>query len=718
MESTYRQLKEDVLGNYDSFVQMIGEVSSFVQKLNAEMLGTESPYDHSLKVLSEKSEDLKKDRFMLMVVGEAKSGKSTFINAYLKKDILPMDVKQCTNAIVEIRDGEKYRLIATYADGTIKVIDNDAEIGQFMKENAAMDDEYREIPVSLINSELLMKWQDKPESEDDINDLLKNVAEDNIHRLPQEEYEKKIRKYIRQRKGSWRQLVKTIVIEYPFEDQELKGIEILDTPGVNAEGKVGDITNEFVEKANAVMFLKPITGSALESSSFKKFLNSKSADRNKNAMFLVLTRAANENGKNKEEILQEALKQYSNINQHQILCVDSKAEMFANRIAGLSVEEITKLLMDLGAKQELDSFLLVPWFQAQDDKDKYLEGVRNLSNFGEMRNRLNLFAHKHEYLALSGFLDIMIKVSDQASAILSELVGTLEQKAEDPHLLNEKLLEKQRELDNVSVKIHSTLDEIENKYALPVKGEIAQKTSEVMSEYSDEIAAIDNSTNDGVEQLQKITLRKLDILSAMAEELQKNIVSECDERLMKCSKEISKDIDYRILKPNLTTEAIDAIKAKCKSDSYETRTVKSRSKAPLLGLAGMLFGPIGWGVAAGSAALYGLGLFEDTEYVSEFSKSKYFNKVKTGLKLKISEMKDSVYTVLTDFVEEIIGAYRNGLNGNADRLKKQYDAILQAKLTAEELQEQINQGKERREKLNSIFLNIQRIKSGIDKNVE
>lgn len=85
-----------------------------------------------------------------------------------------------------------------------------------------------------------------------------------------------------------------------------------------------------------------------------------------------------------------------------------------------------------------------------------------------------------------------------------------------------------------------------------------------MSEYAKEIAAVDNSGNDGVEQLQKITLRKLDILSAMAEELQKNIVSECDERLLDCSKEISKDIDYRILKPNLTTEAVDAIKAKCK----------------------------------------------------------------------------------------------------------------------------------------------------------
>ena len=718
MESTYRQLKEDVLGHYDSFVQMISEVSSFVQKLNAEMLGTESPYDHSLKVLSEKAEDLKKDKFMLMVVGEAKSGKSTFINAYLKKDILPMDVKQCTNAIVEIRDGEKYRLIATYADGTIKVIDNDAEIGQFMKENAAMDDEYREIPVSLINSELLMKWQDKPESEDDINDLLKHVAEDNIHRLPQEEYEKKIRKYIRQRKGSWRQLVKTIVIEYPFEDQELKGIEILDTPGVNAEGKVGDITNEFVEKANAVMFLKPIAGSALESSSFKKFLNSKSADRNKNAMFLVLTRAANENGKNTEEILQEAFKQFGNINEHQIIPVDSKAELFANSIDGLSSDELKRKLMELKANIEIDSFLLLPWFESNGDKDKYLDEVRKLSNFEEMRNRLNLFAHKHEYLALSGFLDIMIKVSDQASAIISELVGTLEQKAEDPHQLNEKLQEKKRELDKVTAKINETIQEISEKYTLPEVGEIVKKTGEVMSEYAKEIAAVDNSANDGVEQLQKITLRKLDILSAMAEELQKNIVSECDERLLDCSKEISKDIDYRILKPNLTTEAVDAIKAKCKSDSYETKVVKSRSKAPLLGLAGMLFGPIGWGVAAGSAALYGLGLFENTEYVSEFSKSKYFDEVKAELTPKVARMKSDVESLLQDFAVKIINAYTNALNGNAVRLKKQYDAILQAKLTAEVLQEQIRQGKERREKLNSIFLNIQRIKSGIDKNVE
>ena len=64
-------------------------------------------------------------------------------------------------------------------------------------------------------------------------------------------------------------------IQYPFSDVDMRGIEIVDTPGVNADGRVGDITNKYIEDANAVMFLKPLTGAALESTSFKNFLKSK-----------------------------------------------------------------------------------------------------------------------------------------------------------------------------------------------------------------------------------------------------------------------------------------------------------------------------------------------------------------------------------------------------------------------------------------------------------
>lgn len=719
MESTYRQLKEDVLGNYDSFVQMIGEVSSFVQKLNAEMLGTESPYDHSLKVLSEKLEDLKKDRFMLMVVGEAKSGKSTFINAYLKKDILPMDVKQCTNAIVEIRDGEKYRLIATYADGTIKVIDNDAEIGQFMKENAAMDDEYREIPVSLINSELLMKWQDKPESEDDINDLLKNVAEDNIHRLPQEEYEKKIRKYIRQRKGSWRQLVKTIVIEYPFEDQELKGIEILDTPGVNAEGKVGDITNEFVEKANAVMFLKPITGSALESSSFKKFLNSKSADRNKNAMFLVLTRAADEIGKNMDKLLQEAHKQYSIIDDHQIITVDSKAEIFANTFAHCTKDEIKQRLKELGQREERDKFLGDTWFDSDEDKDAFLDGLRKLSNFNEMRDRLNLFAHTSEYLALSEFLERMINVSEQASAIIREKIGLWKEKLQDPVQLAAKIEDKKKEIVHLKRTISDGVGEIFERYSKSKDGYIEKKADEVMNDFKKEINSINHSSNGSVDELKKKTLRLVQNFTNLSEELQKKIVGECDEKLMACSKDLS--IDYRILKPDITPESIDKIinDSRKDKDSYESQDQTTTSAFPLLAAPALLFmGP--WaaaGAVVGGLLLYAAGAFDSTEHVSVFSQDRNFDVVSSKLKLDIEKARDSAVNELQDFLESVLDAYTSILRTNLDKQKDEYDKILQDQRDNDELQEMIRVGKERNGKLTQFVSDMRAVKCGIDKNV-
>ena len=676
MESTYRQQKEDVLRNYDSFVQMIDELRQGK---------AETPYDPSMDALKVQAENIRKNRFVLMVVGEAKSGKSTFINAYLKKDILPMDVKQCTNAIVEIKDGETYRLTATYADNRTEVIENEDAIKGFMAKNAAMDDDYRDIPVALINSELLMKWKDKPESENDINDLLKNVAEDNIHRLPPDEYERKIRDYIRERKNSWRDLVKTIVIEYPFEDQELKGIEILDTPGVNAEGKVGDITNEFVEKANAVMFLKPITGSALESSSFKKFLDSKSADRNRNAMFLVLTRAANETGKNRDSIMQEAHKQYSNIDEHQIIAVDSKAEMFANSISGKSFGEMRQLIRKLRENEELDSFLLDPWFDAEGDGDKFVDGVRKLSNFQAMRDRLNLFAHKAEYLALSDFLGRMLTVSGMARAKISESVGNMEQKAEDPALLNTKLLNKKRELDSITLKINRTVDEIADRYVLPT-GEIAKKADAVMSDYRKEIDAIDAGRGDSLDELEKITFRKVDIFKDVESNLQKDFVAACDEQLAKYSQDLS--IDYKILKPDLTKEEIESIKTESRKDAYKTEYYTEGT------------------------------CFKETKFRSVFSQRKYFETVRKDIESRIEKIKNDAITDVFDFVTKISGAYRISLARNAELQKQEYDEILQAKRTAEELQELIRIGKERLGKFTGFAWEMDRVKRGIDKNLK
>ena len=675
MESTYRQYKENVLKDYDDFVKLIDEIRQ----------GKETPYDHSMEQLEKQATNIRKDRFMLMVVGEAKSGKSTFINAYLKKNILPMDVKQCTNAIVEIKDGEKYRLTATYADGRTKVLDDESEIRNFMAANAAMDDDYRGIPVSLINNELLMKWQDRPAREEEIRDLLKNVAEDNIYRVKPEEYESKIRTYISERKKDWRKLVKTITIEYPFEDKELKGIEILDTPGVNAEGKVGDITNQFVENANAVMFLKPVTGQALEATSFKKFLNSKSADRNRNAMFLVLTRAANETEQHMGAILQEAFRQFGNINEHQIIPVDSKAELFANSIEGLSSDELKRKLMELKANKEIDSFLLLPWFESNGDKDKYLDEVRKLSNFMQVRDALNIFAHKAEYLALSELLSRMLTVLDMSQAITSESVKNLELKAEDPQELGRKLQAVKQNLEDLKFKINRTVDDIAERYTLP-GGEIEKKMLAELEDYAVKVSIINADDSDSVDELEKITMRKVDSYKKLVLELQKNIVSECDDALISFSKVAN--IDYRTF--NLTPEVIRHIETEARSKATDLKEHMKKGDCCIPDV---------------------------KEERSVFSQSKYFDLCKKGVYSRIEQIKNVAASFLQDFVVKVTAVYVEELRRNLKLQQKEYDELIQSKQSADELHELIRKGMEDLEKLKEHEEKIRVVKGGIDKYV-
>ena len=142
----YKQVKTDVLKQYDTFLSLVQEIKGH----------SATTFDTPLEQLQKDVESVRNDIFRLMIVGEAKSGKSTFINAYLGKHILPMDVKQCTSAIVEIRYGAKYTLKATYADDRVKVFDKEEDIEKFLKENAALDDEYREIPVGTINLQLII----------------------------------------------------------------------------------------------------------------------------------------------------------------------------------------------------------------------------------------------------------------------------------------------------------------------------------------------------------------------------------------------------------------------------------------------------------------------------------------------------------------------------------------------------------------------------------
>ena len=140
----YKQNKKQVLELYDKYVKA------------SEAAGKK--IDDSIR---EQAERIRNEIFNLMILGEAKSGKSTFINAYLGKEVVPMDVRQCTSAIIKIHRGNKFELVAKSAAGGKTVITGFEEIRDFLKSHAAIPDKYRNIPITTINNELLIKYKGK-----------------------------------------------------------------------------------------------------------------------------------------------------------------------------------------------------------------------------------------------------------------------------------------------------------------------------------------------------------------------------------------------------------------------------------------------------------------------------------------------------------------------------------------------------------------------------
>ena len=330
----YREAKEQVLKQYDELLPMVEEIKG----------SKETTYDTILKHMKQSAEEVRNDRFVLMVIGEAKAGKSTFINAYLGKDIMPMDENQCTSSLIEVRYGEKYTLKAIFADGRTQTVEGDAKIKEFLTANAAISDEYRDIPVGIINLQFLIPKKGRPAVKEEMQAFMRTIQAENIFGLSKEVYESKVRQYIEAQRMNWGNIVEKMEIEFPFKDAALRSVVIVDSPGVGARGGVGTVTEKYLDNADAVMFLKAIGGQAMESNAFCDFMESVVAkrERNRRAIFLILTRKGAISKAKLRTNMGTAVKLFSRyIDKDQIIAVDSLAELFRlNGIMPKTEEEV------------------------------------------------------------------------------------------------------------------------------------------------------------------------------------------------------------------------------------------------------------------------------------------------------------------------------------------------------------------------------------------
>lgn len=659
MLTNYQQRKQEVLIECDRFQ---GNISDFVTIITDAGLPDPIPqFKTSLDDAIRKADNIRADRFRLMVAGEAKSGKSTFINAYLGIELLPMDVKQCTSSIVEIKYGKQFQLVATQADGKRVTVLGEQDIRAYLQKNAALDDNYRDIPVPTINHDILVRYGKK--SKNGVVSIPKNEIESflsapeivaaNIHNI--NNYSSKICKYIDAKKDSWQSIIVKIEIFFPFEDEALKGIEIIDSPGVCARGGVAEITSSYIDNADAIIFLKPISGQALESAQFNEFMKNASIERNKNALFLVLTRATNVTPAELKRLEAEACKQFKQLNRQNIIIVDSKSEIYANQFE--YVEDIQEHIRELNSQGSLDEFVKGIWFDAMGDKSKFIDGLKQKSNFGEIDEALSVFGRKAHYIAMASLLEVISKVYIRIIGDLDSHVERFNEKAADPTELAKKIGEIKQELEILNNKMYRGVNDIVSRYSSD-DSDIKKNAESATNDFKKKADAINPNASGAFEELEQLSIRKIDEFKEFQKNIQKAVVQECDAALIDISNECT--IPYTSLEPDFSEDTFKEIVNTLKSKAHETYSYTE-----------------GWGT------------FKETKSRSEYSRDKHFKIVKDSIFRRLDTIKNELISNLVEFAGEISKQYMTKLQENASAKKRELDAIYEAKLNAEQIEEVI-----------------------------
>ena len=645
MVISYKKKKEEVIEIYNDMEEFLNEVSEYYKDINIS-----SPLKRKeglIKKIRADIEKVKNDKFKIIVAGEAKSGKSTFINAYLGIDLLPVDVKQCTSVLLEIKYAKKFKLVATYADGRIEVVNEPEEVKSFLKKHAALDDNYRDIPVPTINEEILVKAGRKANnktkkikiSEKDIKNLItsESVQAANIYHLSLEKYENKIKEYICKYKENWFDIVTKIEIFYPL-DESLKGVEIIDSPGVCARGGVSEVTTEYIKDANAIIFLKPITGQAIESAQFSQFMNNTIVGRNKESLFLVFTRVAQMNENDLMRLQEEAYKQFKQLNKENILFVDSKAEMSAKVFDSLeSIEAVKSKWKELDDSKELEDFIKLSYYDtiggfANGSISDCIQSLESKSRFKRVYSLLEKFGRKSHYILLKDVLKSMIRLYDGLNQEFDDQIESWKQKIKNPNDIDAKIKKLEDEQAEILNRIVRGTADIQYFYSGDEEGKIKKIADDVVSRYKEKINGLNPNEVGSIDHLKSFSVDTLEEYMQISQSIQREVIEACNNLL----KSISNNNDLvGFIQPDYESIDFKEIEKLSKSNSEERRKIKEA------------------------------GTFTDAEYISVFSQNLYFKNFSNNIEERLNSIKNELVKDLMEFVSNSIEMYKAELKFNA-----------------------------------------------------
>jgi GTPase SAR1 family protein len=164
----------------------------------------EMGFDRDLADLTKAGQNLQQGVFRLMVLGDMKRGKSTFLNALIGENVLPSDVNPCTALLTVLRYGTEKK-VTIHFKGDRR-------------------------PEELDFASFKTKYTIDPSE-------AKRLEESNKPAFPDVDY---------------------AVVEYPL-DLLSKGIEIIDSPGLNDTEARNELSLGYLNNCHAVLFVLSAT---------------------------------------------------------------------------------------------------------------------------------------------------------------------------------------------------------------------------------------------------------------------------------------------------------------------------------------------------------------------------------------------------------------------------------------------------------------------------
>lgn len=567
--ANYSKCKNMVINHYEIFEKTM-------EKLGYEI-------DNGIKADAEK---IKKDVFKIMILGEAKSGKSTFINAYLGTEIVPMDVQQCTSAIIKIDDGNEFRLIAKQADGNEVRVQGEATVKKFLKEQAAINNEYRDIPVSAINNELLIPFNihEKKISKKDIQNFEDKYKGDNVNNIKDEDYKELIEKYIEGHSQKWKEIITEISIKCPLPE-EMKEYSFIDSPGVGASGDVGKVTEDYINEADAIIFVKALSGQALESAAFKNFFNNKCTAKRKEMLFVVLTRKSDFSNSEIARLREQAKRMFGNsgIEEGKIILVDSKVHLVLNRCKKIKTTDPGETEKNITHYFEDEDNQFDPaekiWLKLNGDFKEFEIKMNEKSSFYEVEDSLCRFGKTAKFNRLKNFLDIIRTEYETKRAGLEEVLKTANEGEKSPENFDNLIAEKMRETSKIYNKINKGIEEITKRYKnLKGDGVINSQANDLQQKYEKELKRF-QSMNDWdisdstFDQLKTITMDAINDVGRLKKNLAEQLISDCNKELINLEGNTTQKLSV-IYKPNFSEKDFNDLNEKAKNDSQKREVTK------------------------------------------------------------------------------------------------------------------------------------------------